>query len=106
MREKSVHPTKMWGPPAALQTSLTHPGAFGNFIAVTLTIDIPDSLAEQLGSERERVAQISLVGCAVIGLEALRCAGKSLLSLRAGLRQSSSSDSVLRRLPQRAWKSF
>ena len=48
----------MWGPPAALQTSLTHPEAFGNLIAVTLTIDIPDRLAEQLGSERERVTQI------------------------------------------------
>ncbi len=32
--------------------------AFGDLITMTLTIDIPDKLAEQLGPERERVAQI------------------------------------------------
>ena len=31
---------------------------FGNFVATTLTIDIPDRLAEQLGPERERAAEI------------------------------------------------
>ena len=34
------------------------PATFGDFIPMTLTIDIPDKLAEQLGPEREHVAQI------------------------------------------------